>query len=341
MSQAHATVVRLGAPLPNPEPEQRLIAAAGGDLVMVEVRDEASALAAIRDADVVINSGGLRFSGPVFDTLTRCRAVIQTSVGYDRIDVDAATARKIMIANLPDYCIEEVSDHAVALVLASARRLFQMQKTITDGQWGRPGVRTMELVGPVERLSERTLGIVGFGNIGKLVAKKTRGIFARLLAADPYVKPETARQHGAELVSLENLLQQSDYVTLHVLLTEQTRHLINAERLKLMKPSAYLVNTCRGPVVDETALVEALRAGQLAGAGLDVFEQEPIGPDHPLVGLDNVIVTPHLAVYSRKAMENWRIHPIEDAARILNGYYPRGLVNRQLKAVLGLKDPVQ
>jgi D-3-phosphoglycerate dehydrogenase len=331
-------VVRLGAPFADPSVEQNMIEEAGGELVFADTRDEAAAIAAMQGATIVINAGGARFNDDVFRQIPSVRAVIQSSVGYDRIDVPAATARKVMIANLPDYCIEEVSDHAVALLLASARRLFQMQQTIRNGEWGRPSVRTGDLVGPVERLSERTLGIVRFGNIGKLVAKKTRGIFARLITADPYVKPEVAAQHGVELVSLEELLRQADYVTLHVLLTAETRHLMNAERLALMKPTAYLVNTCRGPVVDEVALTEALRAGKLAGAGLDVFEQEPISADHPLANLDNVIVTPHLAVYSRKALELWRIQPFEDAARILRGHYPRGLVNRELKGTLGLSD---
>ena len=162
-----------------------------------------------------------------------------------------------------------------------------------------------------------------------------------MLAADPWVKPETAAQHGVELVSLDELLRQSDYVTLHVLLTEETRHLINADRLALMKPTAYLVNTCRGPIVDEVALTEALDQKKLAGAGLDVFEVEPIGPDHPLAKMDNVIVTPHLAVRSRAAMWQWRIQPIDDAARILRGHYPRGLVNRELKQTLGLKESLE
>jgi D-3-phosphoglycerate dehydrogenase len=338
MNNGKPLVVRLGVPLPNPEPEERLIDAAGGQLRQVEVKDQAQALADIRDADVVINSGGLAFSAATFAQLPRLRAVIQTSVGYDRIDVPAASARDVIVANLPDYCSEEVSDHAVALVLACARRLFPMQTFIRDGQWGKPGVRGMNAIGPVERLSEQTLGIVGFGTIGRLVARKTRGIFARLIAADPYVTPEVAAQHGAELLPLDEVLRQADYVTLHVLLTDETRHLIDAERLASMKPSAYLVNTCRGPVVDEAALLAALRDGSLAGAGLDVFETEPIGADHPLANLDNVIVTPHLAVYSLKAMENWRIQPIEDAARILKGYYPRGMVNRELKSRLALKE---
>jgi D-3-phosphoglycerate dehydrogenase len=331
MSQGKPLVVRFGVPLPNPEREQQLVAEAGGELVMIEVTSQEQAIAAMRDADVVINAGGVRFSADVFAQLRHCRAVIQSSVGYDRIDVPAATARGIMVANLPDYCIEEVSDHAVALLLASARRLFQMQRTIREGRWGGPGARTQERIGPVRRLSEGTLGIVGFGNIGRLVARKTRGIFARLITADPYVKPETATQHGATLLPLDEVLRQADYVTLHVLLTDETRHLINAERLALMKPTAYLVNTCRGPVVDEAALLAVLQAGKLAGAGLDVFEQEPIGADHPLANLDNVIVTPHQAVYSLTAMANWRIFPIEDAARVLRGERPRGLVNREIK----------
>jgi D-3-phosphoglycerate dehydrogenase len=339
MSESRPTVVRLGTPLVDPGPEQQTIADAGGELIMVEVIDEASGIAAIRDADVVVNAGGLRFGADVFSELRHCRAVIQTSVGYDRIDVPTATARGIMIVNLPDYCIEEVADHAVALVLASARRLIQMHNAVKTGLWGRADYRTSEHIGPIERLSKQTLGIVGFGNIGRLVAKRTRGLFARLLAADPYVKSETAAQHGAELVSLDDLLRQSDYVTLHVLLTNETRHLINAERLALMKPTAHLVNTCRGPIVDEEALVNALRTKQLSGAGIDVFETEPIGAEHPLANLDNVIVTPHLAVYSSTAMVNWRVYPIDDAARILRGCYPRGLVNRELKQTLNLREP--
>ncbi len=338
MSQSRPRVVRIGAPLPNPERERQLIEDAGGELVFVEAMDQAALLAAVRSAEIVINAGGVQFSRELIGQLDACQAIIQSSVGYDRIDVKAATERAIMVANLPDYCSEEVSDHAVALLLALARRLPRMDRLIRDGLWGKPGVRSMDLVGRVDRLSERTLGIVGFGNIGRLVARKARGIFARLIAADPYVQPEAAAQHGVELLPLRDLLRQADYVTLHVLLTDETRHLINANNLALMKPTAFLVNTCRGPIVDEAALVEALRAGRLAGAGLDVFEHEPIGPDHPLLAFDNVIVTPHLAVYSERAMELWRIQPIEDAARVLRGLYPRGLVNRELKSRLGLKE---
>lgn len=339
MTQSRPLVVRTGELLVNPEAERQVIEQAGGDLLMIGAGDDNAVLAAIRDATVIINAGRVYFTEELISKLTACRAIIQNSVGYDRIDVRAATAHNIMVANLPDYCIEEVSDHAVALLLAAARRLPAMEKIVRAGHWMQPGIQTQAMVGPVNRLSECTLGIVGFGNIGRLVAGKARGLFHRLIAADPFVKPEIAAQHGVELMSLEDLLRQADYVTLHVLLTDETRHLINAERLALMKASAYLVNTCRGPIVDEMALVAALRAGKLAGAGLDVFEEEPIGADHPLLALDNVIVTPHLAVYSQTAMANWRIFPFHDAARILCGQYPRGMVNRELKSRLNLQEP--
>ena len=335
---ARARVVRLGVPLADADRERRIIEEAGGELAMVEFQNEEEYVRAARDADVIINAGG-RVPARVIQQLGRCRAIIQNSVGFDVIDVEAATERGIMVANLPDYCIEEVSDHAVTLLLAVARRIPLMQKAVREGAWQRPSSRTHQYVGPVERLSETTLGIVGFGNIGKLVNKKARNLFGRVLAADPYVSPAIATQHGVELVPLDDLLRQSDYVTLHVLLTKETRHLINAERLALMKPTAYLVNTCRGPIVDETALIAALRDGRLAGAGLDVFEEEPISPDHPLAQLDNVICTPHMAVYSRRAMAEWRIQPFYEAARILKGQWPRGLVNKELRNRFTLKEP--
>lgn len=337
-STTRARVVRLGAPLADAERERRIVEEAGGELMMVPLGDDADLIQAARDADVIINAGW-RFPAWVIGQLERCRAIIQNSVGYDVIDVKAATAKGIMVANLPDYCIEEVSDHAVTLLLAAARRIPMMQRSIRDGRWQPRSRGTHEFVGDVERLSEKTLGIVGFGNIGKLVNKKARNLFARVLASDPYVRPEVAAEHGVQLVSIEDLLREADYVTLHVLLTEQTHHLINAERLALMKPTAYLVNTCRGKVVDEQALIAALREGRLAGAGLDVFEEEPISPDHPLMAMDNVICTPHMAVYSRRAMQEWRIQPFYEAARILTGHWPRGLVNRELRERYSLREP--
>jgi D-3-phosphoglycerate dehydrogenase / 2-oxoglutarate reductase len=332
-------VVRVGAPLPEEQaaPERRKLSGIGAELVMHPYEGEDDLIAAARDADAIINAGG-RFPKRVIDELRQCKLIVQGSVGYDPIDLDAATAKQIPVANLFDYCIEEVATHAMTLVLACARRLVFMERVVRDGSWGRDRRGMMGRIGPVSRLSETTLGIVGFGNIGKLVAERARGFGWRMLAADPYVKPEAAKEHGVELVPIEQLLRESDYVTLHVFLNDQTRHMINAERLALMKPSAYLINTCRGPIVDEPALIDALKAGKLAGAGLDVFEKEPIDMDNPLLQMDNVIVTPHVAVYSGKAIELNRTQPFDEVVRVLSGQWPRGLVNRGLREKLSLKD---
>ena len=332
-------VVRVGQPLTDElaAPERRKLADVGAELVMHPYRDEADLLTVAKDADAIINAGG-RFPASTIAGLEKCRLIVQGSVGYDQIEVDAATERGIMVANLFDYCIEEVAEHALTLTLALARRLTFMQEAVRSGLWGRDRGAMRERIGPVERLSETTLGIVGFGNIGKLVARKAGGIGWRILAADPFVDPATGQQHGVQIVPLDQLLRESDFVTLHVFLNAQTRHMIGAEQLALMKRSAYLVNTCRGPIVDEPALIEALRAGQIAGAGLDVFETEPIEPDNPLLGMENVILTPHHAVYSRQALELNRTQPFDEVARVLSGRWPRGLVNRSLRERLKLRD---
>lgn len=334
-------VVRVGAPLPEEQaaPERAKLKAVGASLVMHPFTSEADLIEAARDADALINAGG-RFPATTIAQLEKARVIVQGSVGYDQIDVKAATAKGIMVANLFDYCIEEVADHAMTLTLACARRLRFMERVVHEGIWGRDRRGMMQRIGPVERLSTQTFGIIGFGNIGKLVARRAAGFGWRRVCADPYVKPEAAAELGVELLPLDELLRQADLVTLHVFLNEQTRHMISTPQLALMKPTAYLINTCRGPIVDEPALIKALQEGRLAGAGLDVFEQEPIDPENPLLKMENVIATPHVAVYSRMAIELNRTQPFDEVARVLSGQYPRGLINRNLKDTLGLKEPV-
>jgi D-3-phosphoglycerate dehydrogenase len=334
-------VVRVGAPLGEDlaAPEREKLRQVDAELIMHPYVAEEDLIPAVRDADAIINAGG-RFPATVIRALDKARVIVQGSVGYDQIDLDAATAKGIMVANLFDYCIEEVADHAMTLTLACARRLRFMERVVQEGLWGRDRRAMMQRIGPVERLSLQTLGIVGFGNIGKLVARRASGFGFRIVTADPYVQPDVARQHGAELLPLDELLRQADLITLHVFLNAQTRHLIGAPQLALMKRSAYLINTCRGPIVDEPALIAALRDGQIAGAGLDVFEQEPIGTENPLLKMENVIATPHVAVYSNRALELNRTQPFDEVARVLGGQYPRGLINRGLKEKIALREPV-
>ncbi|MBI2940651.1 MAG: C-terminal binding protein [Chloroflexi bacterium] len=332
-------VVRLGAPLADDLAyERRVLDPVGAELVQVQVTTEAEAIEAARDADVVMNAG-YRVARELIASLRRCRGIVQCSIGYDRVDVVAATERNIVVANLHAYCIEEVSDHAVALMLACARRLLPMDRAVRDGTWQRGYYDGRQAIGEVRRLRGQTCGIVGLGNIGRLVARKVAGLGFRLLGYDPYVRAEVAEPLGVRLVGLDELLRESDLVTLHVPLMVETCHLIGSAQFAAMKPTAYLVNTCRGPVVDEPALVAALRDGRIAGAGLDVFETEPLPLDSPLVGTANVVLTPHHAVYSQESMIAWRHHAVDEAARILGGRWPRGLVNRELRSRLTLEEP--
>ncbi|MDQ3809459.1 MAG: C-terminal binding protein [Chloroflexota bacterium] len=291
---------------------------------------DGSVAEAVADADVLI-SGGAPIDGRVADQLRRVRFVLRPYVGYDDIDVDALTERGILFANVPDTFIEEVANHTLALILATNRKLLEMDAFVRQGRWS-AGERARQAAAPIQRLSQLTLGLVGFGNIARLVVERARPFGFTMLAADPYVQPEVAEAMGVRLVPLEQVLAESDVVSLHVFLNPQTRHLLNAQRFAQMKRGAYLVNTSRGAVVDEVALVEALRSGHLAGAGLDVFEQEPVAADNPLLGMSNVILAPHLASYSVEGDERHQERVAEIALQVINGGLPerKVVVNKEL-----------
>jgi D-3-phosphoglycerate dehydrogenase / 2-oxoglutarate reductase len=279
---------------------------------------------AVSDADVVI-SGGQRLDADVFAQIRRARFLLRPYVGYDDIDVDAATEQGILVANVPDTFVEEVSNHTMALLLAANRKLLQMDRYVRSGAWaagGRGGGRSREAAKPIHRLSALTLGLVGFGNIARLVAQRAAPFGFRIIAHDPYLGPDAVEGTGVTLVDLDELLRTSDIVSIHVFLSSETRKLINAERLALMKPSAYLVNTARGPVVDEAALIEALRAGKLAGAALDVMEVEPLPADSPLIEMENVVLAPHLASYSEEGDHLHRLRVAQLAIQVARGALP-------------------
>lgn len=282
----------------------------------------------IRQADVII-SGGLPLGEEEFSLFDCCRLLLRPYVGYDDVDVDAATRHGILFANVPDAFSEEVAIHAMALILSINRALLPMDRYVRDGSWAqRRGRADVEL----HRPAAQTLGLVGFGVIARMVAERARPFGYRLLTSDPYIAEQVATENGATLVPLEQLLAESDVVSLHVLLNADTRHMINAERLSQMKRGAALVNTCRGPVVDEPALVEALRSGQVGAAGLDVFEEEPISPDHPLAAMEQVILTPHSASQSVEGVAQLRRRVIEIGAEVALGALPerKVVVNKAL-----------
>jgi D-3-phosphoglycerate dehydrogenase len=279
------------------EETRTVLEGAGLEVYLTTLRDERGDLSqAVREAEVMI-SGGSPLDVEVFEATSKLRFLLRPYVGYDDIEVDAATERGILVANVPDTFVQEVADHTLALLLAAQRRLPRMDRFVRDGRWA-GGEQARPAAYPVRRLSTMTLGLVGFGAIARLVTQRAHGFGVRILATDPYVSPEAAAEHGVTLVPLEELLAESDIVSLHVFLNAETRHLMNAERLAMMKPEAILINTSRGPVVDEAALIEALRSGRLGGAALDVFEQEPLDAASPLIGMQNVILLPHYASYS-------------------------------------------
>jgi D-3-phosphoglycerate dehydrogenase len=275
-----------------------------------------------READGVITQYGA-FSRAVLGALPRCRVIARYGVGVDTVDLEAATELGIVVANVPDYGIDEVSTHAVGLVLALHRRIVTYDRAVRSGRWD------FQAGAPIPRLRGLTLGVVGFGRIGRAVAEKLRPFGLRTLVADPYAD---AGPDWVERVELDHLLARADVVTLHCPLTARTHHLIDARALALMKPGAILVNTARGGLVDTAALVDALEARRIAGAGLDVLEREPLARDDRLAALDSAVLTPHAAFYSEGSIVELKRKTAQAVLDALEGRRPSSVVNPEVYA---------
>jgi D-3-phosphoglycerate dehydrogenase len=296
------------------------------EIVPIFADDEESYAQQIADADAVIAGLKVRLTAEVIGKLKQCKIIQTTGIGFDRIDVGAATAAGIPVVNVPDVFTEEVADQAFALLLAVNRKVVYCHEMATSGKWS----QTIAGMGSVPRIYGKTLGLVAFGNIARAVARRAKGFNLRVLAHDPFVKPEVMQELGVEPASLEQVFQESDFISAHAPHSKATHHLIGTSLFDLMKPSAILINTGRGPVVDEEALIAALRAGKLAGAGLDVLEQEPPDPSNPLLSMPNVTVTPHVAAQSNESAVARRRRHGEEIARVLTGKRPLHPVNREV-----------
>jgi D-3-phosphoglycerate dehydrogenase len=301
--------------------ERAALEAAGAKLAVFQVTDEASLLAGLRDVDVVLNRVYTRFDAHVLSQMDRCSAIVQPSTGYDAIDVDTATERGIVVINLPFQCIDEVVNHALALVLSLNRKLGISQAQVRAGTWNPRGLL------PIGPIAGETFGLLGFGNIAREAGRRAQAFRMHVIAYDPFVNPAVAQELNVELVSLEEVLRRSDYVSCHLPLNPKTYHAIGEAEFRLMKPTAIFVNTARGRVVDETALIRALQNGWIAAAGLDVLEQEPPDPANPLLHMENVIVTPHSAGTSSATLPRQRRQIIESLVAYVKGERPEGLVN--------------
>ena len=277
-------------------------------------------LGATRDADVVVVNM-VPVTAELVDGWLRCRLVIRHGVGYDNVDLKALEAAGIPLCYIPDYCADEVAEQTIALIMACGRRLVRgravLDQSSVRGTWD------FAPVVPISRMAGQILGIIGCGRIGSLVYRRMKSFGFRILICDPYLSEERKAELGIETVGCERVFRESDFITLHTPLTAETRHIVNARSLSWMKRTAYLVNTARGHLLDAAALAEAVREGTIAGAGIDVFDVEPPPPDYPLFGLDNVILTPHLAWYSEDAGRRIRELIVLEIDRFLAGEPPR------------------
>jgi len=326
--------VVLSFALPGLDFGEAILAPLGAEVIKGVFRTEEDLVNGARDADAIIGISSIQpYNRRVLSSLPQCRIVAITGIGYENVDLEAATDLGIAVTNVPDYCLDEVSDHALALMLALNRKLFQLQRAVKEeGLWTADMKMRREVLPPMQKLRGSTLGIVGFGNIGRALALKARGLGMRVLAYDPFVLTPVMETMGVEAADLDTLLRESDFVSVHANLTPENRRLFNYERFQKMKRTAYFINTARGGLVDEADLVRALKEKLIAGAGLDVSDPEPVPRDSPLLQMDNVILTGHTAQFSnRSEAELWQ-RPMQEVVRALKGQWPRYVVNPEVKA---------
>jgi D-3-phosphoglycerate dehydrogenase len=311
------------SPFPSLDPAKEILAELNPELRLAAEPTPEAILDVARQADGLLVTYA-KITGDMIRQLERCRVISRFGIGVDNIDLEVAAEVGIVVTYVPDYCVDEVSDHAMALLLALARKVTYADRLVQGGRW------EMKAVVPLHRLRGRVLGLVGLGKIPRAVAPKAQAFGMKVIATDPYVPAEAAAELKVELMDFEQLLPQADYVSIHAPLTPETHHLFNADAFKLMKSGALLVNTARGPLVDVEALAAALDQGRLAGAALDVMPVEPPSVDSPILGRDNVIVTPHTGFYSEEALLDLQTKAATDMARVLSGKPPRYPVNPQV-----------
>ncbi len=293
----------------------------------LKFKPEEELVAAIGDADMVLVNM-VKMTENVINQLEKCKLILRHGVGYDNVDVEAATARGIRVAYEPDYCMDEVAEHAIALMLAGWRKLNVGRKILEASS--ESGIWDFNAIYPVYSVKGKTVGIIGCGRIGSLTLKKLSGFDVDILVCDPYLTGERQAELGIETVDLEPLLKASDMITLHATLNDETYHIIGEEQLQLMKPTAYLVNTARGGLIDTEALARALGENRIAGAAIDVYDKEPPDPNFELFRLENALLSPHLSWYSEEANWSMREKVMEDFVRFIEGRPPRFLINREL-----------
>ncbi len=308
------------------------VIATGADFSMYTIaKTEEELVSLCTDADCIItHQSYFPFTPRVFRELPKCKFLLTASIGYDALDVESATEQVIGIVNLRGFCSEELSEHAMSLMLACARHTVQANERVKEGK---PAPRPTERTGQhMTILKGKTLGIIGFGLSGRLLVPKARGFEMDILSYDPYISNNVFEKYNVKPVDLNSLLENSDFIAIHASLNQSSHHLLGMDQFRKMKRTAFVINTARGAIIDEPALASALSDGYIAGAGLDVTEREPLPQDSPLTRLNNVILTGHRAGSSRESNVIWGQRPAEDVSRMMRREWPIGLVNPEVKA---------
>lgn len=299
----------------NVNQEKALIEDAGHTLVARKTSTPDEIIDVAADADAIVTQY-CNIDENIISRLQHCRMIIKYGIGINNIDVESASKRGIFVCNVPDYGVDEVSNHAITLYFALNKKIFTLTNALRDGDWGYSSVI------PLRRIAGSTLGLAGFGRIPQAVAKKMKGFDVRILAYDPFCSAEKMAEIGVEKVELSQLFAESDSISIHCPSTSETHHMFNADAFRAMKKSAFIINTARGDIIDEAALIDALMKGEIAGAGLDVFEHEPITRNSPLLHMPNVVATPHSAWYSEDSIKALQRGVGEEVVRVLNGNAP-------------------
>ena len=306
---------------PSTDPERAVLEAGGAEVVVSPDGNEETLAGLARDADAIMTCFA-QVTGNVVRAAERCQVIGRFGVGVDNIAVAMATELGIAVTYVPDYCVDEVSDHVMALLHAWNRKIVLFDRSVKERGWGSQPL-TMRMM----RLRGKTIGIVGFGRIGQAVASKARAFGMNILAADPFVDSATVESFGGSLVELDQLLGESDFVSLHTPLSDETRNMIGRDELAAMKREAFLINAARGPLIDEGALYAALANGVIAGAGLDVMVDNVPSREHPLLALENVIITPHVAFFSQESTLELEQRAAAEVVKVMHGEMPDNLVN--------------
>lgn len=307
------------------EVEREILARLGVEIVPSVCKTEDDTIAACRDAHAILTASA-PFTRRVLAELREALVICRYGIGVDTVDVPAATEHGIIVANVPDFCFDQVADTAMSLILSVPRKVHLLNTLIHQGVWNRDAAR------PIHNFRGATLGLFAFGNIARNVCRKAAAFGFRIIAHDPYVAPESVRDYPVTLVDFDTLLREADLLSVHAPLTHETHHKFDEAAFRSMKPSAYFFNLGRGPIHDQKALHRALSEGWIAGAGLDVLEKEPPDPDDPILRLDNVVFTPHYASYTEEAYHELRVKTAENAAAVLRGEFPKYLYNPEVKA---------